>query len=724
MASTSSSTNTTSSLPSSSSSSSSSATTTAPIPCTPSATALGIEGRGTRGKGQQSRGKKERERGDQRGGGGGRGGRGRDKERKPAGTTPTGPSASTATAATITTSSAVSSATTATPTTSSTPSSSVPPTSTPAAPSGRRGGRGGGRRADEEKKVTAPSAKKAMPSKTALAAQATEREAKLKQERDAKAAVDAVATAERAKIELEEKKKREELERIERERKEAEDKIRKEEEEKARKAAEEEEARLEEQRRIEEEEEAKRQLNFKIEMRAANLKAFVSRPGTFTTLASLTLTISAVSISISALSPSHPSFPFPPILIYHLLCQDVGSLKADASHKKNTTFVKKLRAITEENKESIFQEFFTLNLSRYITEAIAALVEAPIKITQIPTIVKLCSLLHQRYSEFSTAFILALRSTFASAPPVKGAPPETEQERAAKFTRKRIVLRILSELLIVAVYTDFEVVFSIVQDLCNSDNLKEPGYHILALVVSFVRSNGEEFLGLTFKKDKLSGPLQLSLPEDGKLTPPERKKALLRIVLTYYDRVAGHLSTEHKGLQEREKENHRILETRGELTDATASTYEKSRKSYEKLLNTTTTFSELVGKDLPELVEEHHTTRIASVTVDVGGVSKLDKDKEANALESSIWDDEDTKSFYENLPDLRILVPAVLLGGEEKKAANANGSVGGITLDQLLGRLSNCVNRDLIDQAALDFCYVNSKSNRKKLVKVLFGVPR
>lgn len=45
-------------------------------------------------------------------------------------------------------------------------------------------------------------------------------------------------------------------------------------------------------------------------------------------------------------------------------------------------------------------------------------------------------------------------------------------------------------------------------------------------------------------------------------------------------------------------------------------------------------------------------------------------------------------------------------------------SVGGVSLEELLQRLPNCVNRDLIDKAAIDFCYINTKGNRKKLVKV------
>jgi regulator of nonsense transcripts 2 len=46
------------------------------------------------------------------------------------------------------------------------------------------------------------------------------------------------------------------------------------------------------------------------------------------------------------------------------------------------------------------------------------------------------------------------------------------------------------------------------------------------------------------------------------------------------------------------------------------------------------------------------------------------------------------------------------------------------TLDLILNRLPTCVTRELCDELAVNFCYCNSKSARKRLVKVLVGVPR
>lgn len=46
-------------------------------------------------------------------------------------------------------------------------------------------------------------------------------------------------------------------------------------------------------------------------------------------------------------------------------------------------------------------------------------------------------------------------------------------------------------------------------------------------------------------------------------------------------------------------------------------------------------------------------------------------------------------------------------------------------LDAFLNELPNCINRELIDNAAVDFVLnLNTKNNRKKLTRVLFSVAR
>ena len=127
------------------------------------------------------------------------------------------------------------------------------------------------------------------------------------------------------------------------------------------------------------------------------------------------------------------------------------------------------------------------------------------------------------------------------------------------------------------------------------------------------------------------------------------------------------------------------------------------------------------------------------------------------------WDDEESKLFYEDLPDLRAIVPAALLprevasvdggggGGEGDAAASASGAAAAAAdgfasekrkaddaaedaaagaqhaakVDALLLRLPKCVLKAEADAFSLDFCYVNATpSARRRLVYELVSVPR
>lgn len=47
------------------------------------------------------------------------------------------------------------------------------------------------------------------------------------------------------------------------------------------------------------------------------------------------------------------------------------------------------------------QEAQQLNLSRYVSEVVAAIAESKLKVTDVAAVVKLASVIHQKYSEFA-----------------------------------------------------------------------------------------------------------------------------------------------------------------------------------------------------------------------------------------------------------------------------------------------------------------------------------
>ncbi|VDP18656.1 unnamed protein product, partial [Echinostoma caproni] len=165
----------------------------------------------------------------------------------------------------------------------------------------------------------------------------------------------------------------------------------------------------------------------------------------------------------------------------------------------------------------------------------------------------------------------------------------------------------------------------------------------------------------------------------------------------------------------------------------------------------------------------------------------VEQDENDTHIGAQLFEDEDTRLFYESLPDIKAMVPGILykdseqakpdtnrekteeenstvedidvetveseLAREEEEvfrntedSATANAaadrdkpptmlgieeteedpnSSGKVLMETFLTQLPNCVNRDLIDRAAVDFCLnLNKRSNRRRLARALLMVPR
>lgn len=76
--------------------------------------------------------------------------------------------------------------------------------------------------------------------------------------------------------------------------------------------------------------------------------------------------------------------------------------RLDSSIKKCTAFIKRLKNLTENQKEALSKEMSQLNLSKYLSEVAAAFTEAKLKMNDIPCALHLCSKMQQNYAEFET----------------------------------------------------------------------------------------------------------------------------------------------------------------------------------------------------------------------------------------------------------------------------------------------------------------------------------
>ncbi|KAH7537348.1 hypothetical protein FEM48_Zijuj03G0083000 [Ziziphus jujuba var. spinosa] len=417
----------------------------------------------------------------------------------------------------------------------------------------------------------------------------------------------------------------------------------------------------------------------------------------------------------------------------------------DSSIKRNTAVIKKLKQINEEQREGLMDELRNVNLSKFVSEAVTSICDAKLKSSDIQAAVQICSLLHQRYKDFSPSLTQGLLKVFF---PGKSGDDQ-DVDRNLKAMKKRSTLKLLLELYFVGVIEDSGIFVNIIKDLTSVEHLKDRDttQTNLTLLSSFARQ-GRIFIGLPLFGQEIH--------EEGLNITAEQKKFFRKALHAYYEAAAELLQSEHTSLRQLEHENAKILNAKGELSDENISSYEKLRKSYDHLYRNVSSLAEALEMQPPVMPEDGHTTRVTSgedASSSAGG-------KDSNVLEA-IWDDEDTRAFYECLPDLRAFVPAVLLGEAEPKVNEQSAKTqeqpttdeesffffkesapesdqgqqaiqdpgeiiadSGTNLDALLQRLPGCVSRDLIDQLTVEFCYLNSKANRKKLVRALFNVPR
>lgn len=457
--------------------------------------------------------------------------------------------------------------------------------------------------------------------------------------------------------------------------------------------------------------------------------------------------------------------------------------RLDSSLKKNTAFVKKLRTLTEQQRDSVSSDFNSLNLSKYIGEAVSALVEARLKTSDVGCAVHVCSLFHRRYAEFAPLLLQAWRRHLEA---------RKDDRAAASIGKLRTDLRFIADLTTIAIFSDREGLSLLYEQLKMIVAADRETHAHISVVISFCRHCGEDVVGLVPRKARLLLERHGTCMPRSEIFGPEKQQPFVVLLRDYFSSLSRQLKKDHRELQNLERQNRRILHTKGELSEERHKQHEECAVSYQKLLVSTQSLAELLDETMPDLPEDKSAQEDQGMGIDLftpGRAGELE-------LEGGLWEDEDSRSFYESLIDLKAFVPAILFKDSEKtgplqgKDAELGGMSGAEELEReletleilaeeaevaaattdddastmgagpedevedpvdkllkddpepedeeasvashlrmiveaFLQQLLNCVNRDLIDKAATDFCMnMNTKANRRKLVRALFSVPR
>jgi len=219
--------------------------------------------------------------------------------------------------------------------------------------------------------------------------------------------------------------------------------------------------------------------------------------------------------------------------------------RLDSSLKKNTAFVKKLKTITEQQRDSLSHDFNSLNLSKYIAEAVASIVEAKLKISDVNCAVHLCSLFHQRYADFAPSLLQAWKKHFEAR----------KEEKTPNITKLRTDLRFIAELTIVGIFTDKEGLSLIYEQLKNIINADRESHTHVSVVISFCRHCGDDIAGLVPRKVKtVAEKFNLSFPPS-EIISPEKQQPFQNLLKEYFTSLTKHLKRDHRELQNIERQN-------------------------------------------------------------------------------------------------------------------------------------------------------------------------
>ncbi|CAD0110440.1 unnamed protein product, partial [Aureobasidium uvarum] len=244
--------------------------------------------------------------------------------------------------------------------------------------------------------------------------------------------------------------------------------------------------------------------------------------------------------------------------------------------------------------------------------------------------------------------------------------------------------------------------------------------------------------------------------QDPPLCAPDMQQRFKNILSRYFQDVKAHIVRDQKHLSAQGRRNAEAYVKSGEVFEDRQTNFEKLTKSHEKLVSNAQVLADALGADMPDLSEKESNNANGDGGI---GLVKTGEYLRGQGDGAGIWEDEEERRFYENLIDLKDRVPGILLEDGKKKKSDGDDQVGkrvddaaeakdkpevaepkaaegedqstaianktvGAQVDALLAQLVDLTNKDQVDQFAIDFCFLNSKASRNRLVRAIQDIPK
>jgi regulator of nonsense transcripts 2 len=375
------------------------------------------------------------------------------------------------------------------------------------------------------------------------------------------------------------------------------------------------------------------------------------------------------------------------------------SLKSDL--KKCTAFVKKIKTggAWSMTPDALVKDASSLNLSRYVEEVVAAVLEGKLKLTDLSVVLVLCKTMNLRYPTFLPALMAGLWSVVHSKP--------TDAENSKL---RRVYVRILTELLLNGLSTETKPFMKLIAEASGG---KDGSYNVTdaSIVVAFVKAAGFEILGTNptsvQKYSKLiEGEILRKEQQENNCTDEEdsnlpvlisdKKAAGGKNMLANVDQllmeraISSEISNKFLGhcigaygflakslvntdtkLQKMEKRCEQDRLVAGSLTEAREKGLQDARKLRESLEKSVEAMSDILDLPFPKLEKEAEEETEGGTGVEVWTKDGGDE----MGTDYGPFDDEETRAFYCDVPDFLTTVPPALIGLspeeiEKRKAVN------------------------------------------------------
>ena len=252
-------------------------------------------------------------------------------------------------------------------------------------------------------------------------------------------------------------------------------------------------------------------------------------------------------------------------------------------------------------------------------------------------------------------------------------------------------------------------------------------------------------------------------PSDPPIIDEKLRDRFRNILIRYLEDVKSHVVRDQKSLNNQNRRNAEAYVKSGEIFEDRQANFERQTKTHERLVANTQIMCDVLGVEMPDLVEKEASDAATASSI---GLVKTGEYLRGQGDGAGIWEDEEERRFYENLVDFRGRVPAILLEDAKKKKPDADEAVPkkavpesetaqptteedtkvevsesnnegqdeqsstttsktvGAQVDVLLTRLPELQTKDMVDQIALEFCFLNSKASRNRLVKAVQDIPK